>query len=249
MPQRRLRAVLFDIGGTLDDRTTNIAKASFAVWKFLKRRKIDVDALQLRRDLTHGFEAYHKWSARTETEPSSEYFWRHIMLNGRSDIFLHKRFPYSSLSDVFETEYYSKTLRKNVKNALAQLRNNGLKLGCVSNTLLTRHQFIRILKGYNIANYFDVLALSSEVGKKKPHPKIFQYALKRCRASPKEAAFVGDTLSRDICGAKKAGFAIAILIQSSLSAEKDASYRGVERPDFVVSRIEDVGTILTSLAA
>jgi putative hydrolase of the HAD superfamily len=245
MLKHKIRAVFFDIGGTLDDRTTDIDRASYAVWKFLRKKNIKTDFQQLRTDLAQGFKAYQKWSMRTKSEPSSEYLWRHIMLK-RMGIFARgNQFPFSKLSDIFETAYYGKKLRKNVRITLAILRRKKLRLGCISNTILSQQQFVKILKGYHIDSYFDVITLSSKIGKKKPHPKIFQHALKRCGVSAKQAAFVGDTLSRDISGAKKAGFAVAIQIKSSLSAQKDVNYSGV-KPDFVISKIEEVIPILLS---
>lgn len=246
MLKPKIRAVFFDIGGTLDDRTTDIDRASYAVWKFFKKKNIKTDFQQLRNDLAQGFEAYQKWSVRTKSEPSPEYLWHHIMLKKRKSLLPRgRRFPFSKLSDVFETAYYDKKLRKNVRITLGMLRRKKLKLGCISNTILSRQQFVKILREYRIDSYFDVITLSSRIGRKKPHPKIFQQALKRCGVSARQAAFVGDTLSRDISGAKKAGFAVAIQIKSSLSVQKDVNYFGVN-PDFVVSKIEDVIPILLS---
>jgi HAD superfamily hydrolase (TIGR01509 family) len=46
---------------------------------------------------------------------------------------------------------------------------------------------------------------STLVGCKKPDPRIFQAALDALRASPAEAVFVGDSLRRDMAGARGMG--------------------------------------------
>ena len=43
-------------------------------------------------------------------------------------------------------------------------------------------------------------------GVKKPHPQIFELALKKAMVSPEKALMVGDNLEADILGAKAVGF-------------------------------------------
>ena len=61
------------------------------------------------------------------------------------------------------------------------------------------------------------------------------------QARPEECVYVGDTISRDIIGAKRAGFAKAVRIGSHLSAQKDAAVQGAaEKPDAVISDIREL---------
>ena len=61
------------------------------------------------------------------------------------------------------------------------------------------------------------------------------------QARPKECVYVGDAISRDIIGAKRAGFAKAVRIGSHLSAQKDAAVQGAaERPDVVITDIREL---------
>ena len=56
-----------------------------------------------------------------------------------------------------------------------------------------------------------------------------------------DCVYVGDTISRDIIGAKRAGFAKAVQIGSHLSAEKDAAVKdAAEKPDAVISDIREL---------
>lgn len=65
----------------------------------------------------------------------------------------------------------------------------------------------RILAGHGLDGYFDGMVISSEVGASKPHPRIFEAALRMAGALPSECLHVGDDLKADIEGAQAAGVA------------------------------------------
>jgi putative hydrolase of the HAD superfamily len=50
-----------------------------------------------------------------------------------------------------------------------------------------------------------VAVFSSEVGKRKPHPEIFQVALAALEVAPERTLFVGDRLYEDVRGAGELG--------------------------------------------
>jgi putative hydrolase of the HAD superfamily len=56
-----------------------------------------------------------------------------------------------------------------------------------------------------IAPFFRVLVDSSRVGCRKPDPRIFQAALEPLGVTPARALFVGDSLTRDMAGARALG--------------------------------------------
>jgi putative hydrolase of the HAD superfamily len=51
----------------------------------------------------------------------------------------------------------------------------------------------------------DVAVFSSEVGKRKPHPAIFERALGELAVRAEETLFVGDRLYEDVRGAAELG--------------------------------------------
>ncbi len=79
------------------------------------------------------------------------------------------------------------------------------KLGLVSNFAYP-HGFWKVLQHFNLARFFDAVVVSGELGLRKPHPKIFEEALKTLNVNAAETVFVGDSLKADIDGAKKMGF-------------------------------------------
>ena len=88
---------------------------------------------------------------------------------------------------------------------LESLRERGLKLGLVSNAFDPPDLLHRDLAQLGIAERVDVALFSSEVGRRKPDPEIFQRALDALGVAPPEALFVGDTLASDIAGAAALG--------------------------------------------
>jgi putative hydrolase of the HAD superfamily len=64
------------------------------------------------------------------------------------------------------------------------------------------------LDGSGLRSYFGAVAISREVGVKKPDPRIFARALAQLGVAATYAAFVGDTPKTDIVGAHAAGMRV-----------------------------------------
>ena len=61
------------------------------------------------------------------------------------------------------------------------------------------------IQGAKLERYFDNILISGEIGIGKPDSRIFKLALESLAASPSQTVMVGDSLTRDIFGAKHAG--------------------------------------------
>ena len=73
--------------------------------------------------------------------------------------------------------------------------------------LTTEIQLKKIIK-LGISKYVSFIITSEEIGKDKPDPEIFHYALDRLNCKPKEAIMVGDDIRRDIISAKRLGIKV-----------------------------------------
>lgn len=60
-------------------------------------------------------------------------------------------------------------------------------------------------KASKIDHFFDCFIDSEQVGVKKPHPDIFNYALKKANVNAEQSVMIGDNLEADILGAKAVG--------------------------------------------
>jgi putative hydrolase of the HAD superfamily len=91
-------------------------------------------------------------------------------------------------------------LYDDVAPALDGLKERGLTLGLISN--VDRD----ISADYErLGNWLEVKVISKDVGFNKPHPQIFQVAVKEAGVKPAEAIYVGDQYDIDIVGANGAG--------------------------------------------
>ena len=104
--------------------------------------------------------------------------------------------------DVWASHY---SLAASSHALLEALRARGLRLALVSNTASPEWLLLPVLERQGLVDRVDAVVLSSEVGKRKPHPAIFERALDELGAGPDEALFVGDRLDTDIVGASRAG--------------------------------------------
>jgi len=78
------------------------------------------------------------------------------------------------------------------------------------------------IEGSGLAQYFDTIIISGEVGIGKPDPRIFLHIANRLDVSPAETVMVGDSLERDILGAQQAGIRPIWLNRAVDSPPEDA---------------------------
>jgi putative hydrolase of the HAD superfamily len=83
-----------------------------------------------------------------------------------------------------------------------------------------------VLQHCGIADCFCAITDSGVVGYEKPHPAIFEAALRSMRAAPGQSLYVGDVYSVDYLGATRAGMQ-AILFDVS-GAYRESSWPRVE---------------------
>ncbi len=91
---------------------------------------------------------------------------------------------------------------------LTELRKRGFTLGVISNA---DGRMAAILQKCGIAELFDTLIDSHEVGIEKPDPRIFVLALDRLNTRPDQAIYVGDIYGIDVVGSERAGLQSVLL--------------------------------------
>ncbi len=87
------------------------------------------------------------------------------------------------------------------RDALERLRQD-YALAVISNA---DGKIDAVLRRCGIADCFESITDSGIVGQEKPHPAIFEAALRAMKASPAESLYVGDVYSVDYVGARNAG--------------------------------------------
>lgn len=125
---------------------------------------------------------------------------------------------------------------------LESLRERRLKTGLVSNAFDPPDLLHGDLRRMGLAERLDAAVFSSEVGKRKPHPLIFEVALQRLGVAPERALFVGDSLSADVAGAH----ALGMTTVQALWFRADDDGEGVE-PDYLAFTPMDVLNVVRRL--
>ena len=95
------------------------------------------------------------------------------------------------------------TLVPEAKEMLDTLQDKGYRLFAASNSFghLQRNRLERA----GILSYFEDTYISMDIGYDKPDIRFFEEALRRCGLQPSEVLMIGDSMTTDIEGARKAG--------------------------------------------
>ena len=198
--------MLFDFGGTLAFLDYELLASEFS------RRGPRIDALQLE----HSEYAGRRWI--------DEYLMRGSPPSGIGAYYDYFRawmvaagFPGDGVDElrarfleIHRAETLWRVVRPGIIEALARLKDAGLKLGVVSNA---EGQVAGDAERFGLAKFFDVIIDSHVVGVAKPDPRIFQIALERLGVSAAESVFAGDIYSIDVLGARAAGIDAAVIDQ------------------------------------
>jgi len=94
-----------------------------------------------------------------------------------------------------------------------------------------------------LESFFKEIAVSGEFGIGKPRPEIFRHLLEKLGVSAQEALMVGNSLERDIAGAKNAGIR-SIWIRVPGSEEQAEA-----RPDHTITSLAEIPAILENIAS
>lgn len=78
-----------------------------------------------------------------------------------------------------------------------------------------------VLQRCGILDCFASITDSGNVGQEKPHPAIFEAALREMKAQPAESLYVGDVYSVDYVGARNAGMQALLFDVAGAYRERD----------------------------
>lgn len=121
-------------------------------------------------------------------------------------------------------------------SVLSWLKDAGYIMGIVSNTSIPPHIIDRYLVKAEIMEKVDFRVLSSVVGWRKPHKKIYQEALNLAGVAPEKVLFVGDRLLEDGTGPRVLGMKSVVCRNHGLPCELSPK----DRPDAFVKDLQEL---------
>ena len=96
-----------------------------------------------------------------------------------------------------------------------------------------------VLEREGVADLFDTVIVSDEVGWRKPKAVIFELALRRLGVGPEQALMVGDRADIDVAGAQAVGMAAAWINRDAAPLPE-----GLAAPEFEIRDLSELPAIL-----
>jgi putative hydrolase of the HAD superfamily len=245
-----VKGVFLDYGGVVEDAhpdDVQFLKGVSIISGILKEAGIALDATSLAEKLRSGQSAYNSWYNKNDfRELPNEDIWTDFFLqdacrDNRTKNAIREKAE--ELSSIYEFYLYKRRPPSGMPNVLKSLFQNRFVIALVSNTMSNTLIPAR-LKKYGVDRYFATVVLSVEEGVRKPNKAIFEPAFRQTGLKPSKCVYVGDTLSRDVQGSRRAGFKNSILLRSGLTEVKDSDFKGDVKPDHVIDRLKDLKKLL-----
>jgi len=192
----QLKALLFDLGGTL-------VKISSEIPNVMKR------VLNLRginrslKEISHARKEAEKGLDFQDLPKLLDEFW--IQWNERilSNLHVKSSIQTAKFIKTHWWDYSDVSLYPDAEKILPLLKERDLKLGIITNGL--QSDVDKILPKVSLQGFFDIVVVIDTLRKMKPDVEVFYYALEKLRTAPSDAIFIGDEMEADYNGARKAG--------------------------------------------
>ncbi|MGA2130690.1 MAG: HAD family hydrolase [Bryobacteraceae bacterium] len=205
-----IRALLFDVNGTLIDIETDewMEDAYRAIAHFLSYQGIALRRGEV-RDLYFQI-MKEQFAASKEVHPEFDVVavWREVLRRHASEYTRSLKPDKLLQMPLFLAELQRGICRKRLaafpqaQEVLAQVKTSH-SLAVVSDAQSA--YALPELRAAGLADYFASVIISGDYGFRKPDPRLFQAALAELRASPEEAIFIGNDRFRDVFGARQVG--------------------------------------------
>lgn len=248
-----IKAILFDIGGTL--RVTkpgegrDISRVEEIIHSLGETTPVDDFISRIRK----GEKSYRRWCKPNYIELDEKELWTRFLLPEYPQEFIRENaIRFNQLWRDSRRKY----VLPDMADTMRTLAKRGYRLGLISNTTSTVEGY-HLLEATGLSNLFSCVLLSAEFGRRKPHPSLFIEAARRVGVDPRECAYVGDRPSRDLIGARQANYGAAVIINTEgyildeydpddYDPEKDSHL--CVKADHFIRRLSDLTDIFQPIA-
>jgi putative hydrolase of the HAD superfamily len=189
--RERVRALFFDVGGTLLRPHPSVGAVYAAV---AARHGITTTPDEMERAFRRS------WTALKgpDLTVSRKEWWRQLVfrtLGQENHACFEELYETFARPDVWQ-------VFPDVEEALREARSRGLHIGVISNW---DERLRPLLDKLELAQYFDSMTISCEVGAEKPRAEIFLAALQAANVYAAQAVHIGDSYAEDVRGAESVG--------------------------------------------
>jgi putative hydrolase of the HAD superfamily len=244
-----IRALLFDVNGTLIDIETDewMEEAYRAVAHFLTYQGIALRRGEV-RDLYFQI-MKEQFAASKEIYPEFDVIavWREVLRRCATP-YTRSLEPQKLLQmPIFIAEMQRGITRKRLlafpqtREVLAQLKT---RYGLAAVSDAQSAYGLPELRAVGLAEYFGPIIISGDYGYRKPDARLFQAALAGLQVSPEQAIFVGNDRFRDIQGARQAGMKTILFCPSGNSGGSPEN-----EPNYILYKYDDLPRAIEFLAA
>lgn len=207
MPRNFLRAVIFDLGGTLMYERAGwdriIHQADEALTTYLREQGMELNLSSFPREFRKRIDRYFRKREKDLLETTYSFVLRDVLSDkGYEDV--PDSIIRNALDRLFAITQTNWILEEDSLPTLQKLEEDGYRLGMISNAG-DDQDVQQLARRFGISRYFDFIVTSASCSYRKPHPRIFELALSNWYFLPSEAVMVGDNPDADIRGAKSAG--------------------------------------------
>lgn len=207
MPRNFLRAVIFDLGGTLMYERAAwhgiTAQADEALTNYLREQGMELNLSTFPREFRKRLDKYFRKREKDLLETTYSFVLRDVLADkGYGDV--SEDILRAALDRLFAITQTNWILEEDTLSTLKKLEEDGYRLGLISNAG-DDQDVQQLARRFGIDQYFDFVLTSAACSYRKPHPRIFELALSNWYFLPAEAVMVGDNLEADVRGAQNVG--------------------------------------------
>jgi HAD superfamily hydrolase (TIGR01549 family) len=241
---------LLDFGGVLVDivhRAGALREVALEVHSLLRRERANgIDAARVERDIRAAWEAYDRWKSAEgrrahPREIAHREFWTDFVAadwpaTARDVVSEHA----TELCERLDVATKDRPPKPDALHTLRGLADRGLRAAIVSNALCGAGSR-KLVRAYGFEPYLAAQVYSDEAGVRKPNPDLFASAAGLLGADLGRCWYVGDTIDRDVLGARRAGVAKVILLPSRQTGR---GLDAIAEPDATIARPSDLLALL-----
>jgi len=245
LPAHRYKVIFFDLGNTLLYQSRpwdeTLPSATRAMMDVLRRHGLQLDEERFCKQFEDRLSSYYQERETEFIEYTTAYLLsQQLQEFGVAEV--SEETIREALAALYQVSQAHWIPEEDAVPTLQALRERGLRLGVISNAS-DADDVEALIDKARIRPYFEHIYISAVVGRRKPHPHIFEVALQAFGVRPEEAAMVGDTLGADILGANNLGIT-SIWITRRADTPDNRDHLDTIQPDYTIRTLAELPGLL-----